>query len=236
MRSLIIIFSAFLFTTCQKGNKNIFIPKDVIKPAIESKGNYNYLALGDSYTIGQGVSLAESFPYQLANTLTKAGYTIPAPKIIATTGWTTDQLIQAIKKENITSRYDIVTLLIGVNNQYQGYSEVTYRKEFIELLNIASAYAKGKEHVFVLSIPDWGVTPYAGNGLSSSISIEIDRFNAINKEEALKAGIAYIDITPISRAAATDPLLIASDGLHPSGKMYSMWVDLLAPLVQNKIK
>ncbi len=197
-----------------------------------------YLALGDSYTIGESVAQAESFPYQLVNTLKDQGIKITDPKIIAVTGWTTDDLIGAIKKENLQSKYDIVTLLIGVNNQYRGYSQEIYRKEFAELLNTALNYTDGKkDRVFVISIPDWGVTPFAKNSGRDLIKIskEIDKFNAINKDETLKAGIAYIDITPGSRNAATDISLLAPDELHPSGKMYKEWADELLPELQ-KIK
>ena len=198
-----------------------------------------YLALGDSYTIGESVVQAESFPYQLVNALKAQGIKITDPQIIAVTGWTTDQLIKAIKEENLQSKYDVVTLLIGVNNQYRGYPQDTYRKEFVELLNTAVNYADGKkERVFVISIPDWGVTPFAKNSGRDLVYIskEIDEFNEINKEETLNAGITYIDITPGSRKAATDLSLLAPDGLHPSGKMYTEWVNQLAKEVVKSIK
>ena len=145
----------------------------------------------------------------------------------------------AIKTENITQNYDIVTLLIGVNNQYRGNSQVCYRKEFKELLQTAINFAgKNKKRVFVVSIPDWGVTPF---GKSSGkevqkIGLEIDSFNAIAKEETLAMDISFTDITSGSRNAATDLALVASDGLHPSGKMYAEWAKNVAPLVIQALK
>ena len=199
---------------------------------------YSYLALGDSYTIGESVPAAGAFPYQLETELIKAGYPISRPEIIATTGWTTDELISAINNSDLKDKkYDIVTLLIGVNNQYRGYNQETYRTEFIQLLNTAIAYANGnKKHVFVLSIPDWGVTPYADGRDRSQIAREIDQFNAINKQETQKAGVAYVDITPISKQAANDASLNAEDGLHPSAKMYGLWVKELLPVVEAQVK
>ena len=203
-----------------------------------NRSPYTYFALGDSYTIGESVPAKESFPYQLAAELTKAGYPISQPEIIATTGWTTNELINAITNSNIKhKKYDIVTLLIGVNNQYRGYNQETYRTEFIQLLNTAITYANGnKNHVFVLSIPDWGVTPYAAGRDRSQIAREIEQFNAINKQETQKADVAYVDITPISQQAANDPSLNAEDGLHPSAKMYGLWVKALLPVIEKGLK
>jgi lysophospholipase L1-like esterase len=194
-----------------------------------------YLALGDSYTIGESVEQKDNYPYQLAVKL--SNYKVQPPTIIATTGWTADNLIEGIAKANITGNtYDIVTLLIGVNDQYQGLSQANYRTKFVQLLNSAIKFAKGnKKRVFVVSIPDWGVTPYA-NGNDAKIAPEIDQFNAINKEESDKAGVNYINITPISKEAATNPLLTASDGLHPSAVMYAKWVEAIAPVVVRQLK
>jgi lysophospholipase L1-like esterase len=203
-----------------------------------NKPPYTYLALGDSYTIGESVSAEGSFPYQLAAELTKAKHPVSQPDIIATTGWTTDELINAINNsDKKDKKYDLVTLLIGVNNQYRGYNQETYRTEFIHLLNAAILHANGsKNHVFVLSIPDWGVTPYADSRDRSQIAKEINQFNAINKQETQKAGVAYIDITPISKQAANDPSLNAEDGLHPSAKMYCLWVRELLPVIEKGLK
>jgi lysophospholipase L1-like esterase len=193
-----------------------------------------YLALGDSYTIGESVAQDQSFPYQLAAKFNLAGIKMSSPEIIATTGWTTNDLIKAIREKNLQRKYDLVTLLIGVNNQYRGYSAEVYREEFTELLKTAINYAGGnKSHVFVVSIPDWSATPFAkksGRDLLK-ISTQIDLSNAIGKEETLREGIQYVDITPASRKADSDPSLIAEDGLHPSGKMYGEWVENMSSKV-----
>jgi len=201
------------------------------------KGAYQYLALGDSYTIGQSVSSLESFPYQLKAQLNQRGYKVTDPAIIAVTGWTTANLINAIQQANLTQKYDFVTLLIGVNNQYQGMSQADYRTQFIQLLNTAIGFANGnKLHVFVISIPDYSVTPFASGSNKAQIAAEIDQFNNINRDESTKAGVNYLYITDISRMAATDPTLIATDGLHPSGKMYQLWVNQLSPMVAAQLK
>jgi lysophospholipase L1-like esterase len=200
-------------------------------------GKYSYLALGDSYTIGEAVSLSNSFPYQLKSQLLSGGISVKDPKIIAVTGWTTANLIAAIANENITQKYDFVTLLIGVNNQYQRRSQTEYRTQFVQLLNTAIGFANGnKLRVFVLSIPDYSVTPFAATSDRVQIATEIDQFNAINKEESTKAGVNYLDITPISRQASADATLIAPDGLHPSAKMYNLWVNQLSPMVKAQLK
>jgi lysophospholipase L1-like esterase len=197
----------------------------------------NYLALGDSYTIGQSVPQLEAYPYQLVNLLNKQSLKVKAPTIIATTGWTTDNLINAIAQSGVTNKkYDFVTLLIGVNDQYQQLSQDNYKIKFAQVLNTAISFAKGDtSRVFVLSIPDWGVTPFAA-GQDSIIGPQIDKFNAINRSISQKAGVHYLDITPISRMAAADTSLIAGDGLHPSGKMYMEWMQLLEPIVATEIK
>lgn len=191
----------------------------------------SYLALGDSYTIGEAVEANESFPYQLVEVLKARDLDFAVPKIIAKTGWTTDELRHAIQQEQIADTYDLVTLLIGVNNQYRGYSQDTYRKEFSELLEMAIGFAGGnKANVYVVSIPDWGVTEFAkrsGRDLKG-ISNEIDSFNEINRQETETKQITYIDITPGSRQALKKQTLIASDGLHPSGKMYTEWAQQVA--------
>ena len=200
-----------------------------------STDTITYLALGDSYTIGQSVDVKDSFPFQLYTKMAAAG--VQKPTIIAQTGWTSDNLINAINTSGITGKkYDIVTLLIGVNDQYQGLSQTNYRTKFVQLLNTSIAFAKGnKSRVFVLSIPDYGVTPYA-NGQGASISPQIDQFNDINREESARAGVNYINITPISKNAATDLSLLANDSLHPSAIMYAQWVGLLSTVVAEKIK
>ncbi|OYU65126.1 MAG: lysophospholipase, partial [Cytophagaceae bacterium BCCC1] len=184
----------------------------------------SYLALGDSYTIGESVTEDQRWPVQLAKSLTSNGIAVSQPQIIAKTGWTTDELKAKIVSENITKKYDWVSLLIGVNNQYRGRSVEEFRKQYVDLLETAIQFSGNRpQYVFVVSIPDWGVTPFGRNSPKKSISEQIDLFNAIKKEETEKRGILFVDITPISRQAINDPSLIAEDGLHPSGKMYQLW-------------
>lgn len=193
-----------------------------------------YLALGDSYTTGESVTEAERWPNQLTDSLTKRGWQIEKPTIIATTGWRTDNLKNAINIANLKPEYDLVSLLIGVNNQYQGKSSKEYELEFEELLKIAIHLAKGKKNnVFVVSIPDYGYTPF-GKPKQEKISLAIDEFNEINARITYKYQIQYFDITEISRDGLKDAALVAADGLHPSGKMYSYWVELIAKdLIRN---
>ena len=191
------------------------------------RSHSRYLALGDSYTIGESVAVDDRYPVQLAREL-KLG----EPEIIAKTGWTTDELSAAIDKAmdkaDPRGPYDLVTLLIGVNNQYRGRSADEYRTQFTALLQRAIGFAGGKtRNVVVISIPDWGVTPFAKDRDRAKIGREIDQFNAINREETTRAGARYVDITPFSRRAANDPSLVAPDGLHPSGKMYSEWTRMI---------
>lgn len=218
-----------LFTwSCQSSDVN---PGDGVP------GSYSYLALGDSYTIGQGVTEQDRYPDQLKDTLAKAGLNIAEMLIIARTGWTTDELSNGISLASVNPPYDLVTLLIGVNNQYRGRSPENYREEFSALITRAIGFAGGNpERVVVLSIPDWGVTPFAQGRDREKIAREIDAFNAVNLDESQKAGVSYLDVTGISRLASTSPELIASDGLHPSGLMYSLWVDELFPLVLQILK
>lgn len=179
-----------------------------------------YLALGDSYTIGESVSENDRWPNQLAEKLS-----IPRPRIIATTGWRTDDLKGAMEKANLSNEYDLVSLLIGVNNQYQGKPATQYEIEFEGLLNDAIRLAKGNvKNVFVVSIPDYGFTPF-GKSKQEMITQQINEFNRINKRIADKYKITYIPITEISRKGLDDPTLVAADGLHPSGKMYTLWVE-----------
>jgi lysophospholipase L1-like esterase len=190
---------------------------------------FRYLALGDSYTIGESVPADDRWPNQLAKLL-EAENLPTHVTIIARTGWTVDELWQGIQATPPAGIYDLVTLLIGVNNQYRGYSLNGYREDFLFMLGKAIEYAGGKpDHVIVLSIPDWGVMPFAAERNHEQIAKEIDQFNSINKEESEKAGAHYVYVTPVSRQAASDPALIASDGLHPSGKMYAEWAELVLP-------
>lgn len=202
----------------------------------DSTTTITYLALGDSYTIGEAVPQAQSFPYQLTSQLKLNNFKAADPLIIARTGWTTKDLKYAIQAANLNNTYTIVTLLIGVNNQYQNFDINTYRPDFVELLNTAIQFAGGnKRNVFVLSIPDYSATPFAASSMKDKIRDELNVYNNINKAESDKAGVNYLDITGISRTAATDPTLIAQDGLHPSALMYKLWVDQLAKQVISSL-
>jgi lysophospholipase L1-like esterase len=199
-----------------------------------SDKKYTMLCLGDSYTIGESVSEAERFPNQCVKLLEHQGIHFDKPQIIAKTGWTSDELIHSIDKSGLTdTSFDCVTLLIGVNNQYREYDQEQYRKQFRILLNIACEYAnRNPDHVFVESIPDWGSTPFGahdGKGRSpGQIGREIDEYNAIARQICLEAKVHFTDINPISKKAAHDSSLIANDNLHPSGKMYTEWAELIA--------
>ncbi|WP_242084155.1 SGNH/GDSL hydrolase family protein [Aestuariivivens sediminis] len=198
---------------------------------------FRILALGDSYTIGQSVCESCKFPEQLKDSLVRkfeANYQFEL-KIIATTGWTTTNLIRAIETENITNEYDLVTLLIGVNNQYQNKSFSIYESEFPELVNTAIAKGKSdKNNCMVISIPDYAYTPF-GNG-NESISSDIDSYNNFAENYCETNGITYINITPITRLGLEQPGLVASDGLHPSKLAYSKFVELMLPYAINKLK
>jgi len=197
-----------------------------------------YLALGDSYTIGESVEKSERFSIQLAEKLRGDGFEIEEPVIIAKTGWTTDELTTALDQKEPIGKYDFVTLLIGVNNQYRGRDAEEFRKEFVQLLNRAAGYTSTINNVIVVSIPDWGVTPFAikmGRD-PQKVSNEIELYNSIKREETSKAGAHFINITDISKNAATDKTLLAEDELHPSAKMYSLWVEKILPVVKSIIK
>lgn len=198
-----------------------------------STQNIRFFALGDSYTIGESVAENERWPNQLA-ALLMDDYKVDVT-IIARTGWTTNELWEGIKASNPQGPYEMVSLLVGVNNQYRGYDINKYREEFAFLLGKAVEFAgDDPNHVFVLSIPDWGVTPFASDRNRDEIAGEIDAFNLVNLEESKIVGVHYIDITPVSRSVVDDPSLVAADGLHPSGKMYAEWVKLILP-VANEI-
>ena len=203
---------------------------DVMRMFLLALAATRILSLGDSYTIGESVPEAERFPNQLARELG-----VPAPTILARTGWTTDELSDALDRFLPKDRHQLVTLLIGVNNQYRGRDAQQYRKEFAGLLRRAIGFAgDDPKRVIVVSIPDWGATPFAKGRDRAKIAREIDQFNAINREEAARAGARWVDITPISRR--NDPSLVASDGLHPSGKQYAEWVKRIAPVARAILK
>jgi lysophospholipase L1-like esterase len=195
---------------------------------------YTYLALGDSYTIGEGLPLQDNFPYQTVQLLSEAGYSVEIPTIVAKTGWTTDELQRAIGSRLLQTRYDIVSLLIGVNNQYRDRDPEEYAKQFEELLQQSIQVAGYSSHVFVLSIPDWGVTPFAEGRDRKFIANRIDLFNSINKMLSKKWKVNYIEVTTGSRESASDSSLIAGDGLHPSAKEYNRWARKLAAAIEQQ--
>jgi lysophospholipase L1-like esterase len=225
---LLIFSSAFVYS-CNQDDKINTMPTETNNELKQ----YSYLALGDSYTIGQSVGVEERWPAQLAESLFRSGYKVAPLKIVAQTGWTTGELKEAILSEELQESYNLVTLLIGVNNQYRNLDTLAYRNEFEELLQMAISFAGNNvNNVVVVSIPDYGVTPFGQARDPIKIAKEIDAFNQINYEETIKAGVSYVNITPISREAENNPELIAGDGLHPSGIMYAQWVELIFPEVK----
>ena len=241
MKNLSVVLIALLaFSECAKKENTV--------PGVNTKAKsvpsnttvsdtLRYLALGDSYTIGESVTSPESFPYQLTDSLNNRAFQVQYPAEIAKPGWTSNDLITAITVSGINNlKFSFVTLLIGVNDEAQGLSLSNYKSNFQQLLSTAINFANGDaSHVFVLSIPDWGVTPFA-KGQDSTISPQIASFNVINRSASMSAGVNYLDITGISKQAATNLSLIAPDGLHPSGEMYQLWVQQLAPMVATQFK
>jgi lysophospholipase L1-like esterase len=197
-----------------------------------------YLALGDSYTIGEGAPATDRWPVQLAELARTQGLHLASPDIIARTGWTTAELQAAIAASgNHRTDYGLVSLLIGVNNQYRGQSVELYRREFRQLLATAVGYAGGTaSHVVVLSIPDWGQTPYAQGRDQAQIARDIDQFNAVAQAECRQAGIAFVDITDFTRGAAGDPSQFTADHLHYTGSQMRQWAIRALPVVQALLK
>jgi len=196
-----------------------------------------YLALGDSYTIGYDVVKGDRWPTQLVVRLRKQGIPIVGPIFVAQSGWTTEELLAGIHRAHIITEFDLVSLQIGVNNQYRGQSEHKYRDEFRRIIKQAVQFAGGDPNkLIVLSIPDWSVTPFAFGRDRDQIAAQIDLFNLVNRIETASAGAAYIDITPTSRLACRDTDLVTTDGLHPSGKMYQHWVELVLPVAVKALQ
>jgi lysophospholipase L1-like esterase len=194
-----------------------------------------FLALGDSYTIGEKVDSAGRFPVQLARALRARKLNVVDPEIVARTGWTTDELAAGIEIAAPAGPYALVTLLIGVNNQYRARDAEKYRAEFRSLLARAVEFADGKpSRVVVFSIPDWGVTPFAAGRDRAKIAVEIDHFNAIGRAESLAAGAHWVDVTPASREEHAG--WIATDGLHPTAAQYARWVELALDAAVSALK
>lgn len=201
----------------------------------------SYLALGDSYTIGEGVPEAGRWPLQLAAALRDEGIALAEPQIIARTGWTTDELSAAIDAAQPQAPFAFVSLLIGVNNQYRGRDVAEYRDQFSALLERAIALAGGRaDRVLVLSIPDWGVTPFAAAQYAQQrgrdgarIARELDGYNAAARAVCAANGVAFVDITPVSRARGDEAAMLVDDGLHPSAAMYAQWTALALPVARQ---
>lgn len=227
-KSLLYLLSFFILTSITNcSNKTIEMHN-------RSNDSIKFLALGDSYTIGESVATDKRWPVQLANRLNEDGFEVKEPKIIATTGWTTAELLEGIEKDNPIENYDLVSLLIGVNNQYRGYEIDIYKTEFRILIEQAIKFAGNKsENVFVVSIPNYGVTPFGQTRGEEKIRTELLEYDRIAKEIANDYGINFVDITPISEKAKSDLELVADDNLHPSGKMYSEWTDKIYPVVKS---
>ncbi len=206
-----------------EGCLGVVAPEDPV--ALPASGSFDFLALGDSYTIGESVEAAWRWPVQLAGSLREVGFDLAAPEIIAQTGWTTSELDAAIDERDPRGPYSLVSLLIGVNDQYRGYDVEGYEPEFRAMLERAVGFAGGApERVLVLSIPDWGVTPFASGRDRAAIGAEIDAFNAVNSRVTAELGARYVDVTAASRSDRPD--LIAADGLHPSEHQYAIWACL----------
>jgi lysophospholipase L1-like esterase len=192
--------------------------------------------LGDSYTLGEGVAAADRWPVKLVRRLRAQGVAIDEPRIVAVTGWSTDELCTGMNAATLTPPYDLVTLLIGVNNQYRGRGAGDYRGEFAGLLRRAVGLAGGRaSHVVVVSIPDWGVTRFAREQGRDSVQTAhaLDVYNAIARDEAGRAGARWVDITPLSRR---HPGLLAADGLHPSAAQYTLWTEAILPLAAAAVR
>jgi lysophospholipase L1-like esterase len=242
--SLLLFFLAGLVqvnASCSKPNAKPPIQQidSITTPVTDTNSTYTYLALGDSYTIGQSIPENENYPEQAVTILNNSGFHFKAPDIIATTGWTTEDLLNAIANKTVPAPpYDIVTLLIGVNNQYQGLPPSEYKTQFTILLQKSIAFAGNRaSHVIVISIPDYSVTPFGQQtGEADYIAGQIDSFNLINKQIAANYNVNYLNVTDSSRKAASDPTLIASDSLHFSGKEYAIWSSMLANIIEQIVK
>lgn len=203
----------------------------------DSTSSKSFLALGDSYTIGESVSEDQRWPVQLVDSLRDREFTVDNPNIIAKTGWTTTDLQEAIDEQNPHTNYDLVSLLIGVNNQYQDLEFEQFKTQFEELLNQAISFAgNNPQNVFVVSIPDYGKTPFGQNKNPDKIAEELEQYNETAQNISKAHDVTFINITPISEDAEDNPELTADDGLHPSGEMYQQWVSEMLPSILSKLE
>ncbi len=201
-----------------------------------TKHYFSYLALGDSYTIGESVPLHEGFPYQVVQRLRKKGLHFHAPEVVAKTGWTSFELADHILHTQLNEHYDFVSLLIGVNNQYRGLPISEFENDFEYLLKKAIYFAGNKpERVIVLSIPDWSVTPFAAERDTNKINQEIDAFNKVCEDKVKKLGGHFIDITTQTRLAKNDESLLASDKLHYSAKSHAVWAEKVVSTIEKNL-
>lgn len=227
-RFLIFCLALTLFFSCKESST----PEN---EEVTEKNTVNYLALGDSYTIGESVAAENRWPVQLTERLRADGFEIQDPMIIATTGWTTQDLLKAINSQLSNEKFDLVSVSIGVNNQYQGKPISEYREDLYTIFRKAISLSKNDtEGVFAVSIPDYGATPF-GAARSEEIGRELEEFNNVFEEVATEFDIDFYNITPISKRAAEEPELTAQDNLHPSGEMYRLWVDHFYEEVKEKL-
>jgi len=236
-RLVALLFGAFAACACAFAMAST--ATGVQHPPREAKAMHGFLALGDSYTIGEAVREPERWPVQLAAALRAHGIALDAPRIIATTGWTTDELSAAMDDTTFAPPYALVTLMIGVNNQYRGRDLHEYREQFDTLL-VRAIHLAGDDatRVIVLSIPDWGATPFghASGRELAQVSAQIGAFNAAAHAQTSARGAAWVDVTPVSREVANHPELAAHDGLHPSAGMYARWVELVLPVAELRLR
>lgn len=237
MKAILYLTILFALLACSRRSNWPEDTRPANTPALPAANAKSYLALGDSYTIGQGVEANQRFPVQTVALLRQQGMAVSDPVYIAQTGWSTGNLQSAIATQNPSPTYDVVSLLIGVNDQYQRMDTGSYAVRFTQLLQKAIQLAKGnKQHVFVLSIPDYSVTPFVSAIDKERVRKEIDWFNTINQRITMNYAVNYTDITPSTREAANNPSLIARDGLHPSGEEYRKWAELLAPKMKAALQ
>ncbi|TLF47149.1 SGNH/GDSL hydrolase family protein [Maribacter aurantiacus] len=235
MNTFKIIALILLFFNCTSSESEFLTGSEEIRS--EYQKEFKYLALGDSYTVGESVASNQNFPMQLSERLESELNTSVETKIIARTGWRTDDLQNGISNTRIDKPQDLVTLLIGVNNQYQDKPFEQYEKEFPELLGIALNFVEGNaEKVLVISIPDYAFTPFGQSRDVDKISREIDMYNEFARSIAVENKVRFVEITDITRMGLEQPQLVASDGLHPSGEAYSKFVDRILPLVEERFK